>query len=112
MILKRDLLSAIDLNTEQIVRQGQLIRRLEKRIGQLEKGTSAEKTIKVKKHPGHLRKVHVWTDEMNTCLGSQLASDILDKEIDKAKKALTKAKKSANAKKQPRDNGGKFAKKS
>ena len=110
MILKRDLLEAIDHNTEQIVWQGQLIEGLEKRIEQLEKGASTKK-IKVKKCPGRPRKVCVWTDEMTTCLGTQLASDILDKEIDKTKKALTKAKKSANVKKQPRDKSGKFAKK-
>lgn len=111
MILKRDLLEAIDQNTEQIAWQGQIIAGLERRIEKLEKELRPKKTINVKKTGGRPKEVRVWTDEMSTCLGNQLASDILAKEIAKTKKALTKAKKSANAKKQPRDNGGKFAKK-
>lgn len=111
MILKRDLLEAIDQNTEQIAWQGQIIAGLERRIEKLEKELRPKKTINVKKTGERPKKICVWTDEMSTCLGNQLASDILGKEIEKSKEALTKAKKSANAKKQPRNKYGKFAKK-
>lgn len=111
MILKRDLLAGIDANTEQIIWQGEMIAELKNRIERLEKGLSPKKQIKVKESSGRPKKVCVWTDEMNTCLGYQAAKDILDNEIEKTKTKLTKAKKSANAKKQPRGKDGKFAKK-
>lgn len=111
MILKRDLLAGIDANTEQIILQGQLITELKSRVNKLEKELLQKKQIKVKKSPGRPKKVYVWTDETSQCPGIKAAQDFLDKEIDKAKATLTKAKKAANAKKQPRDKNGKFAKK-
>lgn len=104
MIFKRDLLEGLDELTTLVVKQGEDIRLLQHRVDELESKPE-------KRGRGRPRKAYVWTDEMTTCLGAQLASDILNKEIDKTKKALTKAKKSANVKDQPRDKSGKFAKK-
>ena len=111
MISKRDLLAGIDANTEQIIWQGQLISDLKSRVEKLERELSLKKQIKVKKSPGRPKKICIWTDEMSQCPGVKAASDILEKEIEKSKEALAKAKKSSNAKKQPRGKDGKFAKK-
>ena len=111
MILKRDLLEGIDENTKQIAWQGQLITELKKRIERLERELPLKKTIEVKKAPGRPKKICVWTDEMNQCPGVRRAAEVLEKELIRSKNESTKAKKSANAKKQARGKDGKFAKK-
>lgn len=111
MILKRDLLAGIDANTEQIMWQGQLIADLKSRVEKLEKELLPKKQIKIKKTPGRPKKICVWTEENNQCPGVRRAAEVLEKELNRSKNESTKAKKSANAKNQPRGKDGKFAKK-
>lgn len=108
MIFKKDLLDAIDTLTAQVAEQGELIVDLQKRVTELENKLNCEVPVKRAKRSG---KVSILADEAKDLARRKVLSEFTDELYRDTKKRLTKIRKSTNAKKQPRNKDGKFAKK-
>lgn len=106
MIFKSDLIDAINSLSHDLLALSIRISEVERK---LEKNTAKKTSSRPKKICD--KNCSELEQAIKETAGRKAMSGFLDEEVKNAKKNLTKAKKSSNAKKQPRTKDGKFTKK-